>query len=75
MYSKCVETNFKVIANSKLNVELLLIMNKIRSVISAKSKAELTIKVDNTDDSLSFNFVVNGNEIDTIKLDTTFNLN
>lgn len=74
MTSKCVETNFKVIANNKINVELLLLLSKIRSTIAAKEKATLTINIDNIDDSLSMNFVVNGNEIDPIKLDSEFNI-
>lgn len=74
MISNCVESNFRVIANHKINVELMLLLNKIRAVVYAKDKATITINVDNTDDSLSFNFVVNGNEIEPIKTDTTFNI-
>lgn len=74
MKSKCVKTEFEIIANNKINVELLLLLSKIRSIIKAKSKDTLTINVDNTDDSLSFEFTVNNNEIDNIKVDTEFNI-
>lgn len=74
MVGKCVKTNFEIISNNKVNVELLLLLTKIRSVIYAKDKATLTVNVDNTDDSLSFNFSVNNNEVDPIKLDNEFNI-
>lgn len=73
MISKCVETNFKVIGNTRINVELLLLLTKLRTIINTKSKGTLTINVDNTDDSLSFNFTVNDNEFDPIKLNDKFN--
>lgn len=74
MVGKCVKTNFEIISNNKVNVELLLLLTKIRSVIYAKDKATLTVNVDNTDDSLSFNFSVNNNEVDPIKLNNEFNI-
>lgn len=74
MIGKCVKTNFEIISNNKINVELLLLLTKIRSVIYAKDKATLTVNVDNTDDSLSFNFSVNNNEVDPIKLNNEFNI-
>jgi hypothetical protein len=74
MVGKCVKTNFEIISNNKVNVELLLLLTKIRSVIYAKDKATLTVNVDNTDDSLSFNFSVNNNEVEPIKLNNEFNI-
>lgn len=74
MVGKCVKTNFEIISNNKVNVELLLLLTKIRSVVYAKDKATLTVNVDNTDDSLSFNFSVNNHEVDPIKLNNEFNI-
>lgn len=74
MVGKCVKTNFEIISNNKVNVELLLLLTKIRSVIYAKDKATLTVNIDNTDDSLSFNFSVNNNEVESIKLNNEFNI-
>lgn len=74
MISKCVETNFKIIANNRVNVELLLLLNRLRTLIHKKDKAVITLNVDNTDGDLSFEFTANNNEIDPIKLENEFNI-
>lgn len=74
MISKCVETNFKLIANNRVNIEMLLLFNRIRTLIHNKDKATLTVNIDNTENLLAFEFTVNGNEIDKMKIDNEFNI-
>ena len=63
--SKCIETNFKIISNNRVNVQLLLLLSKIRSIIRAKDSGILTLDINNKNGELSFEFIVNGHEFDS----------
>ena len=66
---KLVKTNFQIISNNRVNVQLLLLLSKIRTLIRSKDKAILTIDLDNSNGELTFEFTVNDNEIESIRID------
>lgn len=67
-----IETNIKLISKNRVNIELALLLDKIRSVVAQKKKETLTVTVDNTADNLVFEFLINDNELQTYNLKNEF---
>lgn len=67
-----IETNIKLISKNRANIELALLLDKIRSVVAQKKKETLTVTVDNTADNLVFEFLINDNELQTYNLKNEF---
>ena len=64
-----IETNIKLLSKNRVNIELALLLDKIRSIIAQNGKETLTLNVDNTSKLLTFNFLINDNEIESLPLD------
>lgn len=58
-----IETNIKLHSKNRVNIELALLLDKIRSVIAARGKETLTVNIDNTSGLLMFEFLINDNEV------------
>ena len=70
-----IETNIKLLSKNRVNIELVMLLDKIRDIISQNKKETLTLNVDNTSKLLTFNFLVNDNEIEQIPQEKTeFNI-
>lgn len=67
-----IETNIKLISKNRANIELTLLLDKIRSIVASKGKETLTIDVDNTTGNLMFEFLINDNELQTYNLKNHF---
>ena len=51
-----------------------MLLDRIRTIVARKEKTTLTINVDNTSDFLTFDFLINSNEIDPLPEKNTFNI-
>lgn len=60
-----IETNIKILSKNRVNIELALLLDKIRSIIAQNRSETLTLNVDNTSKLLTFNFLINDNEIES----------
>jgi len=70
-----IETNIKLLSKNRVNIELTLLLDKIRTIIAQNKKETLTLNVDNTSKLLTFNFLINDNEIESISTDRSeFNI-
>jgi hypothetical protein len=70
-----IETNIKLLSKNRVNIELTLLLDKIRTIIAQNKKETLTLNVDNTSKLLTFNFLINDNEIESIPTDRSeFNI-
>jgi hypothetical protein len=67
-----IETNIKLHSKNRVNIELALLLDKIRSVVAQKKKETLTVTVDNTAGNLVFEFLINDNELQTYNLKNEF---
>lgn len=61
-----IETNIKILSKNRVNIELALLLDKIRSIIAQNRSETLTLNVDNTSKLLTFNFLINDNEIESL---------
>lgn len=69
-----IETNIKLISKNRTGIELVLLLDKIRSIIATRGKETLTINVDNTTGTLVFEFLINENEVQTYNLKNNFTI-
>ena len=69
-----IETNIKLISKNRANIELTLLLDKIRSIVARKSKETLTVNVDNTSGTLVFEFLINDNEVQPYNLKNDFTI-
>ncbi len=70
-----IETNIKLFSKNRVNIELVMLLDKIRNIISQNKKETLVLNVDNTSQLLTFNFLINDNEIEQIPQEKTeFNI-
>ena len=69
-----IETNIKLFSKNRVNIELMMLLDRIRTIVARKEKTTLTINVDNTSDFLTFDFLINSNEIDPLPEKNTFNI-
>lgn len=67
-----IETNIKLISKNMANIELTLLLDKIRSIVARKAKETITLTVDNTTGKLVFEFLINDNEVQTFDLKNDF---
>lgn len=61
-----IETNIKILSKNRVNIELALLLDKIRSIIAQNRSETLTLNIDNTSKLLTFNFLINDNEIESL---------
>ena len=61
-----IETNIKILSKNRVNIELALLLDKIRSIIAQNRSETLTLNVDNTSKLLTFNFLINDNDIESL---------
>ena len=69
-----IETNIKLISKNRANIELTLLLDKIRSIVVRQAKETLTVNVDNTSGTLVFEFLVNDNEVQPYNLKNDFTI-